>query len=90
MYLRISWTDADELRNSPAEPWRVWEEETVVVETRAWVGDSDLDEDTSDFWELDEINRRRNLVTADLDFLGSGEDIDDNVEELVGTCIMRL
>ena len=69
--LRISWTDADELRNSPAETWHVWEEETVVEGTR--VGDSDLDEDTSDFWELDGINRRRNLVTADLDFLGSGK-----------------
>ena len=47
MYLRISWTDADELRNSLAEPWHVWEEEAVVEETR--VGDSDLDEDTSEF-----------------------------------------
>ena len=47
VYLRISWTDADELRNSLAESWHVWEEEAVVEETR--VGDSDLDEDTSEF-----------------------------------------
>ena len=82
MYLRISWTDADELRNSPAEPWHVWEEETAIEETTA--GGSDLD----DFWELDEINRRRNflapsLATTDLDFLGSGKDIDGNVEARV-------
>ena len=47
VYLHISWTDADELRNSLAESWHVWEEEAVVEETR--VGDSDLDEDTSKF-----------------------------------------
>ena len=51
----------------------------VVEEAR--VGNSNLDEDASNFWELDEINRQRNLVTADLDFLGSGEDIDGNIED---------
>ena len=30
------------------------------------------------------------MVTTDLDFLGSGKDIDGRVEELVGTCIKHV
>ena len=79
-YLPISWIDDDEMRNSSAEAWRVWDVGTVVEETRA--GDSDLDEATSNFWELDENNRWRIFLAPDLGFLGLGEDIiDGNVED---------
>ena len=89
VYLPISWTNADNLRNSSAEAWRVWEGGTIVEGTE----DSDLDEDTSDLWKLDDRggnNRWKiflvpSLITVRLDFLGSGEDIiDGNVDEVGG------
>ena len=82
-YLPISRIDGDEMRIPPAEAWCVWDVGTVVEDvegTRA--EDSDLDEATSDFWELDENNRWRNFLALDLGFLDSGEDIiDGNVED---------
>ena len=80
VYLPISWTDADDLRNSPAEVWRVWEGGTFVEGT-----------EDSNLWELNDWqgnNRWKiflvpSLITVRLDFLGSGEDIiDGNIEEV--------